>query len=88
MVVENYMITKRWKEEIDLLKIEMERFLKFYSKETLPQLLDQINKIYEEIDNSMGKYTYVHLLIMADKFMQYQFILTISLQQGAVVYVW
>ena len=54
MVVENYMITQRWQEEIELLKIEMKRFLKFYSKESLPQLLDQIHKIYKEINDSVG----------------------------------
>ena len=49
MVVENYMITERWKEEIELLKTEMERFLVYYSKGVLPQLLTQINKIYEKV---------------------------------------
>jgi hypothetical protein len=54
MVVENYMITERWKEEIELLKTEMERFLLYYSKEVLPQLLTEIDEIYEKIGNSTG----------------------------------
>ena len=47
------MISERWNEEIELMKIEMERFLSYYSKHILPQLLDQISKINEEIDHSV-----------------------------------
>ena len=39
-----------------VLKTEMERFRLYYSKGVLPQLLIQINKIYEKIGNSTGKF--------------------------------
>ncbi len=68
MVVENYMITERWKEEIELLKTEMERFLVYYSKAVLPQLLTQINKIYEKIGNSTGKFYKLSVDHITDKF--------------------
>ncbi|XP_028394843.1 uncharacterized protein LOC114518989 [Dendronephthya gigantea] len=55
MVVENYLISERWKEEIELVKTEMERFLAYYSKHVLPKLLDEITAIsnLSENDNAM-----------------------------------
>lgn len=54
MIVENYMMTERWKEEIRLVKIEMERFLAFYSKDILPGLMEDISKIDEELEVIIG----------------------------------
>jgi hypothetical protein len=61
MVVEKYMITERWKEEIELIKNEMERFLNFYSTQVYKTLSDEILAINQQIESISTVGTYVKL---------------------------
>lgn len=50
-MVEKYLISQRWKEEILLIKTEMERFLDFYSTHVYHTLRDEILAITQQIEN-------------------------------------
>ena len=55
------MITERWKEEIRLMKNEMERFLNFYSTQVYKTLSDEVLAINEQIESISTVGAYVKL---------------------------
>ena len=50
-MVEKYLISQRWKEEILLIKTEMERFLDFYVTHVYHTLRDEILAITQQIES-------------------------------------
>ena len=48
------MISERWKEEIVLLKTEMERFLSFYSSVVMQKLEGDIKEINKNLQSFTG----------------------------------
>ena len=50
-VVDAFEIHARWKEEVELLKLEMANFLKFYTDVRIPAIQKSIASLQEKIDN-------------------------------------
>ena len=61
MVVAKYMITERRKEEKELMKNEMERFLNFYSTQVYKTLSDEVLAIDQQIESISTVGAYIKL---------------------------
>ena len=51
VIVEKHEMTKRWDEEIALLKKEMANFVAFYIEVTIPQLERTVVELQDELDS-------------------------------------
>lgn len=50
-MVDAFEIHARWKEEVELLKLEMANFLNFYTDVRIPAIQKSIASLQEKIDN-------------------------------------
>jgi len=51
LIVEKFEMTKRWEEEVALIKMEMAHFIKFYMEVAMPQLQRIANELKDSLDS-------------------------------------